>query len=70
MISDYKKEVIKKVQTALLNEVEFIRMSKNRNTDAKIDEVDVLFDIVHFLDDYEENVKVLNKHIKEKEKIR
>jgi len=63
---NYKKDMIDKIQNALLNEVEYIRMNKNKTTEEKVDEIDVLFDTVRFLKDYEENVKILKKAQAEK----
>ena len=63
---NYKKDIIDKIQNALLNEVEYIRMNKNKTTEEKVDEIDVLFDTVRFLKDYEENVKILKKAQAEK----
>lgn len=67
---NYKKDMIDKIQTALLNEVEYIRMNKNKTTEEKVDEIDVLFDTVRFLKDYEKNVEILKKAKREKGRYR
>ena len=64
-----QQEIIDKLQKALLKEVEFIREHTNRTTDEKIAQVDVLFDIVKFLNNYDENVKILNRHYLSKSKF-
>jgi len=61
-----KEEMISKIQKALLKEVEFIRENPKISLDDKVTQVDVLFDTVKFLDNYDENIKVLNKHIADK----
>ena len=62
-MTKHKEEMIKGIQDILLNEVEFIRQS-NKTLDEKIDETDLLSDMIKFLDRYEENTKVLNKYYK------
>lgn len=64
-MTKHKEEMIKGVQDILLNEVEFIRQS-SKTLDEKIDEADLLLDMIKFLDRYEENIKVLNNYISEK----
>ena len=61
-----KEEMISKIQKALLKEIEFVRQDRSKTTDEKVVQVDILFDTVKFLDNYDENVKVLNKHIADK----
>ena len=59
-----KQEMINKIQMALLSEMEFIRKDNNKDVREKLSEVDVLYDTYKFLDNYEENVKILNNHIR------
>ena len=62
-MTKHKEEMIKGIQDILLNEVEFIRQS-SKTLDEKIDETDLLLDMIKFLDRYEENTKVLNQYYK------
>ena len=62
-MTKHKEEMIKGIQDILLNEVEFIRQS-SKTLDDKIDETDLLLDMIKFLDRYEENTKVLNQYYK------
>ena len=61
-----KEEMIMKLQTAISQEIRFIREHSELNIDEKMDEIGVLMNISKFLKDYDENIKVLNKHIDEK----
>lgn len=61
-----KEEMIDKLQRALSKEIEFIRQNSSKTTDEKVVQVDILLDTKKFLKDYDENVKVLNKHIEDK----
>ena len=63
-----KKEIIQKIQTALSKEIEFVRQEKGKTTEEKMAEIDVLLDTIKFLNNYDENVKVLNKHIRDKQR--
>lgn len=58
-----KKEMINKISRALSKEIEFVRLSSNKTTDEKIQQIDVLNDTMHFLRDYDKNVNILNKYI-------
>ena len=63
-----KERIIDKIESALLSEIEFVRMEQNKTTEEKMVEIDVLFDTIKFLSNYDENVKVLNKHLKNLER--
>lgn len=67
-MNESKKQMIDKIQDALLKEVEFIRNS-NRDLNTKVDQIEVLFDTIHFLRDYNKNIDTLNK-VLGKEKYR
>ena len=67
-MTEHKEEMIKGIQDILLNEIEFIRQS-NKTLDEKIDETDLLSDMIKFLDRYEENIKVLNQYYRNKRGI-
>lgn len=67
-MKESKKQMADKIQDALLKEIEFIRHS-NRDLDTKVDQIEVLFDTIHFLRDYDKNIDILNKALgKEKYK--
>ena len=65
-----QQKIIEELQKALLKEVEFIRQNPRKTTDEKIVQVDVLFDTMKFLKDYEENIKILNQYYLNKSKDR
>lgn len=59
-----KEKMIDKIQMALLSEMELIREDKTRTIQDKLEEIDVLNDTIKFLDNYEENIEILNNHIR------
>ena len=61
-----KEEIIAKFQTAISQEMRFVRENNKLNINEKMDEIDVLMNMSKFLKDYDENIKVLNKHLEEK----
>ena len=61
-----KEEIIAKFQTAISQEIRFVRENNKLNINEKMDEIDVLMNMSKFLKDYDENIKVLNKHLEEK----
>ena len=61
-----KEEIIAKFQTAISQEMRFVRENNKLNINEKMDEIDVLMNMSKFLNDYDENIKVLNKHLEEK----
>lgn len=61
-----KEEIIAKFQTAISQEMRFVRENSKLNINEKMDEIDVLMNMSKFLKDYDENIKVLNKHLEEK----
>lgn len=67
-MSKEEKEIIKKIQKALSNEIDFIRQEKEKTTESKITQINVLLDTMKFLQNYNENVEVLNKYIRKKER--
>ena len=67
MNSPAQQEMIDKLQKALLKEVEFIREHTDKTLDEKVEQVDILFDVVKFLGNYKENVKILNQHLKDRD---
>lgn len=58
-----KEEMINKISRALSKEIEFVRMNPNKTTDEKIQQIDVLNDTMHFLRDYDKNIKILQDYV-------
>lgn len=60
-----KEETINKIQDLLLEEGKTLQDNKEIPTRDKIERVDVLLNLVKFLDNYDENIEVLNRHLRE-----
>lgn len=58
-----KEEMINKISRALSKEIDFVRMNPNKTTDEKIQQIDVLNDTMHFLRDYDKNIKILQNEV-------
>ena len=58
-----KEEMINKISRALSKEIEFVRMNPNKTTNEKIQQIDVLNDTMHFLRDYDKNIKILQDYV-------
>lgn len=58
-----KEETIEKLQIVLTNGIETIRKNEKTTSEDKIIQISVLLDTMKFLQDYDENVKVLNEHL-------
>lgn len=71
-MSDNRQQYIEELLALLREQGEKVRSNKdNKTTLQMLERADVLLDLMKFLKDYEENVKVLNtywldKHYKEK----
>lgn len=71
-MSDNRQQYIEELLALLREQGEKVRSNKdNKTTLQMLERTDVLLDLIKFLKDYEENVKVLNeywldKHYKEK----
>lgn len=71
-MSDNRQQYIEELLALLREQGEKVRSNKdNKTTLQMLERADVLLDLIKFLKDYEENVKVLNaywldKHYKEK----
>lgn len=59
----YKQALIEEIQIKLADRLDIVMNKKELTTDEKTLCFDVLLDTIHFLKNYDENVKVLNKHI-------
>lgn len=62
-----KEDMINKIRTALSKEIEFIRINNEIDLDEKVEQIDVLFDTIKFLKNYDENIKILNRYRTDKE---
>lgn len=60
-----REEIIDKIQDLLLKEGKILQNDKEMPKKDKLDKVDVLLNLVKFLDNYDENIEILNKHIRE-----
>lgn len=58
-----KEEMIDRIQRALSKEMQFVRESPNKTTEEKVAQIDVLLDTIHFLRDYDKNIKVLKNEL-------
>lgn len=61
-LDENKKDMISKIVSAMETEGKFIQQNQEYSTDNKLSRMDVILDVVHFLDNYEENVRVLTEH--------
>ncbi len=62
--TDLRQEVKNRLFDVLGEELEEIRKS-NIDPKSRCIQEDMILDLMHFLMDYEKNVKILNKHIQE-----
>ena len=62
---EFRKQIIDEVSELIMQKGKEIQDS-DMPTMEQLTKVDVLLDTVHFLSDYDENVKVLNKYWLEK----
>ena len=62
---DYKKQIIDEITNFITQRGQQVRDS-DLSVDDQVTQVDVLLDTLHFLQGYDENVKVLNKYWLEK----
>lgn len=65
---DGKKVIIDKITEAIKDFGEQARQDETLSLEDKCLQVDVLVDTLKFLDNYDENVKVLNQHYLNKSK--
>lgn len=59
---DAKEGMKKTITDYLMSQAEAIRENETTSVEDKCSQMDILLDLVKFLDNYEENVKVLNAH--------
>ena len=64
-IDRQRKEIIEEIQNALLSESELIRADGKPILD-KLGKIEVINNTIKFLDNYDENIKALNKYLENK----
>lgn len=57
-----REETIMSILKALQDTGEIVREDKKASLDDKVIKMDVILDTMRFLNNYEENVKILNKY--------
>lgn len=62
IMDEDKKAMIQKVIEAMQSEGHFIQQDKTTSNETKMSQMDVLLDVVHFLENYERNVRILSKY--------
>lgn len=60
--SESKEAVLQRLCNMLQGQGMFIREDTTMTSEEKLEQMDVVIDVLHFLNDYDENVKVLNEY--------
>lgn len=63
-----QKEIINKLEDKITEELKHIREDKSLIIEEKLEIIDVLYDTFKFLDNYEQNVVILNNALNERER--
>lgn len=63
-----KETIMTRMSNVLKGQATHIREDESLSIQDKCIQMDIILDIMRFLNDYDENVKVLNKHLAEKKK--
>ena len=63
-----KETIMSRMTNMLKGQATYVREDESLSIQDKCIQLDVILDTMRFLNDYEENVKVLNKHLAEKRK--
>lgn len=61
-----KEIIISRMFNVLKGQAMFVREDISLTNTEKVEQLDVLLDLMRFLKDYDENVQVLNNHLAEK----
>lgn len=61
-MKDAKQSMIDEISDRIRDLGEEIRYNKDLSMEDKMTQMDILLDTIKFLKDYDENVKILNKH--------
>ena len=61
-----KEAIMSRMTNVLKGQAMYIKEDDNISTQDKCIQMDVILDLMRFLNDYDENVQVLNRHIEQK----
>jgi hypothetical protein len=60
-----KQDLMIRLNNILKGQARYIMESTHLSSEEKLIQMDIILDLVHFLKDYDTNVKILNKYITE-----
>lgn len=61
-----KQKILNRLTNVLKGQAMFIRDDTTTSDKEKLQELDVVLNILKFIDDYDENISVLTKHLQDK----
>ena len=61
-----KEVIMSRITNVLKGQALYIKEDDSISTQDKCIQMDVILDLMHFLNDYDENVQILNKYIEKK----
>ena len=61
-----KEMIMTRMTNVLKDQAMYIKEDDSISTQGKCIQMDVILDLMRFLNDYDENVQVLNRHIEQK----
>lgn len=61
-----KQKILNRLTNALKGQAMFIRDDTTTSDKEKLQELDVVLNVLKFIDDYDENISVLTKHLQDK----
>lgn len=61
-----KEAIMSRMTNVLKGQAMYIKEDDNISTQDKCIQMDVILDLMRFLDNYDENVQILNRHIEQK----
>ena len=61
-----KEAIMSRMTNVLKGQAMFVREDNTISVQDKCTQMDVILDLMRFLNDYDENVQVLNRHIEQK----
>lgn len=62
-----KEAIMSRMTNVLKGQAMFVREDNTISVQDKCTQMDVILDLMHFLNDYDENVQILNKYIEQKQ---
>ena len=66
--NDAKEQLINRMFNVLQGQAMYVREDTTLTDVEKLEQADILLDLMKFLKDYDENIIILNKHWQEKHK--